>query len=592
MTHRAFIAAALAAVWAAVPLPGQSPGGGTSCEICHSDAELFDEDFLAIVERYRQDVHAAAGLGCHDCHGGNPAPETAEDLLLAKDEELAENPYRGAPLKADVPGFCGRCHSDPAYMRRFRPDLRVDQEQEYRTSFHGAALARGSAAAATCVDCHGHHGILAVADPNSPVYPTHVAETCKSCHSDPERMAGVTLADGRALPTDQYARWRASVHAAALHDKADFSAPTCNDCHGNHGATPPGVDSIGFVCGQCHGREARLFRESGKHSGFEAHNELVEGAGEEGCAACHVEPEAPAKLTGVRSFSECATCHGNHAIVRPTMAMLGPLPETPCAFCHEGVLADEVPEPEAKSKSYTAMRDSLLAAARSRNLQGDEVFDWLVDQALALPNHTVLEGSSDGNPPELRPEFRNLFEKFRIGKTAYTFEDPEGQGAHRVEIVRCNHCHGPEVEMADEPLGHRAAEETLERMRELTARVARAERILLAARRGGVETRGALAEIEAAVGAQIGLQVLLHSFDVGEGSEFAGRQQEGIASAHAALEAGHAALGELGDRRRGLTIALVFVVLAAVALAFKIRELSAREVSTPRDPPAEAVSPD
>jgi len=309
-------------------------------------------------------------------------------------------------------------------MRRYRPDLRVDQEQEYRTSHHGAALDRGSTAAATCVDCHGHHGILAVTDPSSPVYPTHVAETCRTCHGDPEHMAGVTLADGRPLPTDQYARWRESVHAAALHDKGDFSAPTCNDCHGNHGATPPGVDSIGFVCGQCHGREARLFRASGKHSGFEEHNELVEGMGEEGCAACHVEPEAPATLTTVRSFTECATCHGNHAVVRPTVAMLGPLPETPCAFCHEGVLADEVPEPEQKRKNYEATRDSLLAAAEARGLEGDEAFDWLVDQARALPYHTVLEGTTGDDLPQLRPEFRNLFEKFRIGKTAYTFEDP------------------------------------------------------------------------------------------------------------------------------------------------------------------------
>jgi hypothetical protein len=109
--------------------------------------------------------------------------------------------------------------------------------------------------------------------------------------------------------------------------------------------------------------------------------------------------------------------------------------------------------------------------------------------------------------------------------------------------------------------------------------VARAERILLAARRGGVETRGALAEIEKAVDAQIGLEVLLHTFDAGEESDFVTRQQEGLESARAGLQASREAMDELGYRRRGLVIFLVFVALVAVGLAFKIRELSARDAA-------------
>ena len=73
---------------------------------------------------------------------------------------------------------------------------------------------------------------------------------------------------------DQLARWQQSVHARALVERGDLSAPTCNDCHGNHGAMPPGVESVTFVCGQCHGREASLFRASAKHEGFVAHNEM------------------------------------------------------------------------------------------------------------------------------------------------------------------------------------------------------------------------------------------------------------------------------------------------------------------------------
>lgn len=126
-----------------------------SCVTCHGDPEQFAAAGLAIVESFRQDVHAAAGLSCHHCHGGNPAPETAVDFDLAMDEGFAENPYVGVPERADQPAFCGRCHSDPEYMKRFRPELRADQECEFRT---GRPSAAGDAAAATCSDCHPAHG--------------------------------------------------------------------------------------------------------------------------------------------------------------------------------------------------------------------------------------------------------------------------------------------------------------------------------------------------------------------------------------------------------------------------------------------------
>ena len=41
----------------------------------------------------------------------------------------------------------------------------------------------------------------------------------------------------------------------------DLSAPTCNDCHGNHGAAPPGVGSIVNVCGTCHAVFAEKFAD-------------------------------------------------------------------------------------------------------------------------------------------------------------------------------------------------------------------------------------------------------------------------------------------------------------------------------------------
>jgi hypothetical protein len=234
----------------------------SSCVSCHGNADMVGEDGVAIVTGWKAGVHASVELGCHDCHGGNPDPANADDADAAMDRNFSSHPFIGVPDRAAIPGFCGRCHSDPDFMRRYDPGARVDQEREYWTSHHGKALKRGDPNVAVCVDCHGVHGILRASDVDAPVYPKRVAETCGRCHSDAGRMDGYKLPDGRPLPVDQQVRWKRSVHAAAMFDKDDLTAPTCNDCHGNHGAAPPGLESIAYVCGQCHGREAGLFRAS------------------------------------------------------------------------------------------------------------------------------------------------------------------------------------------------------------------------------------------------------------------------------------------------------------------------------------------
>jgi hypothetical protein len=400
-----------------------------------------------------------------------------------------------------------------------------------------------------------------------------VAETCRACHDDAQRMAGRKLADGRPLPVDQYARWRLSVHARALLEKEDLSAPTCNDCHGNHGAVPPGLESIAFVCGQCHGREAELFRSSLKRTGFEEHNELLAGA-EQGCADCHVDPEPQSKLTIAHAFSECASCHGNHSVVRPTVAMLSPLPETPCAFCHEpGSAAQAAFEPRGVERHYEAVREALLAEAQASGVAAEARFDWLVDRALALPVHTVTADTEDGAVSRLRPEFERLFGKFRIGKTYSSYQDPATGEEHRVPVVRCSDCHAAQPQLTSEAKGAETAAAMIGRMRDLIGSTARAERLVLAARRGGVETRQALLDIDKAVDAQIELEVLVHGFEAGPESAFAQKHAEGLEHSQRALAGGQAALGELGYRRRGLGVALGIALVFLVVLALKIRQV-------------------
>ncbi len=548
----------------------------SSCVSCHSSPDFFDQEHLQIVTGWDHGIHKNVGVGCADCHGGNPDPAVAGDMEAAMNRQYAPNPYHGAPERTAIPQFCGRCHSNPDYMKQYKPDARVDEEKEYWTSQHGKALRKGDTKVATCIDCHGVHGILAPDNTESPVYPKQVALTCSKCHSDPKHMAGYKTADGRPLPIDQYARWKRSVHAADLLDREDLSAPTCNDCHGNHGASPPGLESIAFVCGQCHGREADLFRKSPKQAGFKEHDQMIAQAGGEGCAACHAPPDPAAKITDIHNFAECTVCHGNHSIVRPTVALLAPLPKTPCAFCHETpqILAGhvKVAEPATSRRNYETTRDRLLAGSGGR--QGEALFNWLVGQALQLPFHTT--SGEEGGKPILRPEFQRLFEKFRIGTTEYSYRDPRTGKEVSARVRRCDDCHSAAQEGTDESAGLMTAKEILQGTWELTALTARAERVALAAQRGGVEVRKALADIDQAVDSGIQLQVLVHTFAAGKGSSFATKQAEGMGHARAALQSGESALEDLAFRRKGLTVSLVIILLVLVALAFKIRQVSRR----------------
>jgi hypothetical protein len=559
-------------LWAAlaVTVAAAAAGGAetSSCVACHSNIDLFGAEGVSVVADWRKGVHAAVELGCHDCHGGNPDPTYADDPEAAMDPGFAANPYVGAPARGAIPAFCGRCHSDPEFMKRYDPGARVDQEREYWTSHHGNALRRGDLNVATCVDCHGVHGILRASNVDAPVYPKRVADTCGRCHSDPGRMADYTLADGTPLPVDQQVRWMRSVHAAAMFDKDDLTAPTCNDCHGNHGATPPGLESIAFVCGQCHGREAGLFRASAKKDGFQDHNELLAEVGDERCAACHEPPAAD--VTRLARFSECVTCHGNHAVIRPTVALLEPLPATPCAFCHEpfGPLAEVIPEPAKRAANYSRVLGELMDELA--DLEGESLFNALVERARTLEHHTRSAGS-DAAERALRPEFERLFTKFRIGTTTFTYPDAVTGEPVTERVVRCGDCHEPATAAGDE---HVTSAELVRRMRELTALTARAERIVLNAQRGGVEVREALGEIDQAIDAQIELEVLVHDFRASEGSDFVVKHAEGLEHAAAALRDGQRALDELRYRRVGLAVSLVFIVLVLVGIALKIRQLA------------------
>lgn len=309
-----------------------------SCIDCHKELE---DELLAPVNAFKLDIHQQFGLSCRDCHGGNPAEE---DMDLAKDKS-----FRGVPERSRIPEFCASCHSDSNTMRRYNPSLRIDQLDIYWTSEHGHLLKKGDTKVAVCTDCHGIHGIQAATHPKSWTFPWNVPQTCGRCHSNSEYM------EGYKIPTIQMDEYKESVHARALFEKKDLSAPVCNDCHGNHGAVPPEVTSIAYVCHQCHPSAGELFSQSPHKKAFD---EL--------------------------EISECEACHGNHKILPPTDEMLGTGEKAVCIQCHESdsepyQIASRIKEKLDGFVEKIHFADNLLAQADRQGVEVSEPQFRLID---------------------------------------------------------------------------------------------------------------------------------------------------------------------------------------------------------------------
>ncbi|HXJ07413.1 MAG TPA: cytochrome c3 family protein [Candidatus Acidoferrum sp.] len=303
-----------------------------TCLDCHG---VLDPPLRVTEAQFSQDIHFQKGLTCASCHGGDPTKADMDAMSKAAG-------FRGKIERNQVPALCGRCHSDGNFMRQYNPGLRTDQFSQYQTSVHGKLFAKGDTKVAVCIDCHGVHDLRPARDSRSNVHPLNIAQTCARCHSDAAYMKPY------GIPTDQFANYSKSVHHEAMTARGDLSAPTCTTCHGNHGAAPPGVDSVKNVCANCHVFQAQMYEKS-------SHKTVFQSAGLPGCVVCH----------------------SNHGITHPTDAKLGTGPEGVCMQCHSpgddcdrarvGLLASLT-----KLDQSIKSADSVLGVAESSGMEVSE----------------------------------------------------------------------------------------------------------------------------------------------------------------------------------------------------------------------------
>jgi len=412
------------------------------CFNCHND---LDD---AVAGLYKTDVHFSKGISCSACHGGNSSSDDTE-VAMSKENGFIGVPGRkdrykvcischankdqmkkyGSNIPTDqfeklqnsvhfqptfnnqgpiadcitchsvhdiknvrdksskvyptnVVELCGSCHSNANFMKNYNASLPVDQVAKYKTSIHGIQNAKGDPKVAECSSCHGNHDIMQVTDPRSRVYATNIPSVCANCHSNSKLMSAYKL------PSDQYEGFIKSVHGQALLEKGDLSAPSCNDCHGNHGAVPPGIETISKVCGSCHVLNMELFEQSPHKTAFD-------------------ENDLP----------ECESCHSNHLIVHPTDEMLGTGKNSVCIECHSSsdensgyVIAHNMKELIDSLKALDEKTKQVLDEAEQKGMDVSDAAFSLKDirQILIQSRTEVHSFSIDKFKENIEPGFEKV----------------------------------------------------------------------------------------------------------------------------------------------------------------------------------------
>lgn len=314
-------------------------GASDDCLACHEQSE---------VQKRKSGAHAE--FSCRDCHEdarGDPHPErlkrvscggchedTAQEYAksvhgVAKSNGAADTPdclsCHGKPhellpaadpasrvAKQNLADTCGACHANPDFLARHKIPFARPVEA-YRLSIHGRAVARGSAEAPSCSNCHGSHGIRPARERDSKINHWNVPATCGACH---EAIRGSYVG---------------SVHGQAV-AQGVAGAPVCTDCHGEHTILAPSepgslvnparVSSV--TCGRCHADERLASRYNLPLDKVPAFEDSFHGL---------------ALRSGSQVVASCASCHGVHNILPQGDPRSTVHPQNlgrTCGSCHPG----------------------------------------------------------------------------------------------------------------------------------------------------------------------------------------------------------------------------------------------------------------
>ena len=108
----------LVAAVAACAEEKDTPPKENNCLLCHGNGDVWEGEkmrFFITEADLAKDIHWQKGLRCTDCHGGNAQ---ADEPRAAHAEE---DGFHTVKSPADVPKFCGDCHANIEFQRRYKP---------------------------------------------------------------------------------------------------------------------------------------------------------------------------------------------------------------------------------------------------------------------------------------------------------------------------------------------------------------------------------------------------------------------------------------------------------------------------------------
>ena len=285
---------------------------GVGCGKCHPEAIAGYNVSPHIKGR---DLDPENAPNCATCHGSHGIP--------AVDDPAAPTNHKNSVA------VCTQCHEDEHLKEKFDMIPDPDMIRAYESSIHGIALlAKEDMRAPSCVDCHGSHSFKPSDDPDSPVFKSHIAETCGKCHA---QIA---------------AEYTESVHGSML-AKGILESPTCTNCHGEHDIQPPEdphskvfASNIPKTCNDCHSSETIVGKFGLKADRVATFRESFHGVAVE---------------LGETRAANCASCHGVHNIYPHTdsrsLVHKDNIQAT-CGACHE-----DLPEDFAQGTFHASATD-------------------------------------------------------------------------------------------------------------------------------------------------------------------------------------------------------------------------------------------
>jgi len=414
------------------------------CFQCHTNEGQWDEKDPKSWRRYipeknlREDVHSQKGVSCTDCHGGNydtdkiNVAHAKEDGFRATFAEIAKycahchkqeavDLIKGVHDKAGekndrgqgTPLSCEKCHgtlshhllpttnsASPVFLDnqvQTCGGCHKDQLETYQKSVHGLGLYKmGLLVTASCISCHGAHGIYRPADKRSTLSAGKVAATCGKCHRFIEERLRKSVhgrGDGPGGVAEEVAP-----------GGTEKQEPTCTSCHQGHELLNP--ESAAFrlqlpnLCGNCHADLSKRYQLS-------LHGQLTE--------------------LGYVPAAKCSDCHGSHDIL-PNSDPASPLSAAnraaTCGKCHpytSGTFVSFDPHADYTDAKRNPVLHAVYAAFMTLLIS---VFGFFGVHSLLWSVRSLVQVFKHGRPRGLVP-----------GETAYVRFVPFHRVAHGFLLV-------------------------------------------------------------------------------------------------------------------------------------------------------------